>query len=773
MARLWSRRRPAPEAPPGVDAELWAIFQGQDGKSNAELLQAALELGRLLQSQPPPAADPGYQIRLRASLMKAARERRERRRHFALPLRATLGVAAVAMVAVVVASVVALPHPRDQVKVRATVSGHHLVPVTQAIRLSFNQPMDEGAVLQGLRISPAVSYRASWPDPKTLLISPAHGLAPNVGYVVTIPQSAARAQNGSLAPATIVIPFGTGSAPSTPQGQIPSVVSVIPGAVAQGVTSIDYTPDGSLLVLTSGVLEALPASSTSSSTPSPQTPQPSASPSPGAAFQTLYLLSPSLRVVAAAARGAVSSPNSQQLAYWAPQSDGSLALEVVATNGGGSPQTLATSADSNPGLAWLDDGDILYAAAGQLREVSLDGQVTVVDPAVQLDPSGFFTLSPSAQSLFARPGGVPTLYSLPGGAPTALTDLVGIPTWSASGSDLAYVSVADGVQTLESSSDSGAHSRALLTAPGGVQLSDLSLDPSGTYLVYIATPPGQGSELDALDLQSKVSGALGSLSAVSDPVWAPSGDQLSALAGVAATGGQNVDTLLLSGAAKSPSSNDTAADSALSAATSLAQLQVTAGPAAVAGITPLLAPGTSVAPSVLLPGRFDRFYAVSTTPASAGASVYTVDLRLVRDATSSSGPAYVQETVTVQTSGPSPLITGISTGPLTPVPTGPLVLSVTSTTTSTGSTTFVIQFDSDLSPHSVGAQSIHLTVGGQVVSALQFNYAPLTRTVTVTARSLPPGTVTLTVSAPLADVDNTPIQSSYQTVLQPTSASPN
>ena len=772
MARLrrWSRQGPEPQPPEAVDPELWTIFRGQGGRPDPQLLQTADEIRRILQAQPPASADPDYQARLRVSLLREARIAREPRirpRRFALPLGATLGLAGLAMVAVVVASVVALPLRRGEVKVQAPVAGHHRVPVTQAIRLSFNQPMDEGAVLQGLTIHPAISYQAAWPDPETLVISPAHALAPNVGYVVTIPQTAARAQNGAEATAAIVIPFGTGSAPSTPQGKIPVVVSTTPGAMAQGVTSLSYTPDGALLVLTSGVLQAAATGAPSSSTPSPTAPQASASATPGPATGTLYLLSPSLTALATNALAAVSSPDSQEIAYWSPQSNGSLALEVIAANGDGSSQLLATSSESDPGLAWLDDGDLLYAAAGQLREVSLDGQVSTVDPTVQLDPSGFFILSPSAQSLFARPAGVPTVYSLPSGAATVLPNLVGMPAWSPSSSDLAYVSAAGGAQVIESSSDGGAQSTLLLTAPEGIQLSDLSFDPTGTYLAYVATATGQASQLQALDVQSKVAGALGSLTAVSDPVWAPGGEQLSVLAGVSGSNSQVVNTLLLSGAAEPPSADDTAPNSALSTATSLAQLQV-AGPNAMASIAALMAPGVQLSPSVLLPGKFDRFYAVSTTP--TGASTYSVDLRLVRDATGTSGPAFLPEIVTVQSAGPSPLITNVSSGSLTPVPTGPLVVGVSATTTSTGSTVFAIQFDSDLDPLTVGSQSIIVRVGGQAASGLQFNYAALTRTETVTAQSLPPGAVTLTVSPPLSDVDHAPIQSPYQVVLHPVPA---
>jgi hypothetical protein len=684
----------------------------------------------------------------------------------------TLVAAGVAIATVVALSTGTLPLGAGQVKVRAAVAGHHEIPVTKAIQLSFNQPMDEAAVVEGLRISPAVSYQTSWPNPKTLVISPAQGLAPNVGYVVTIAATAARAQNGSKASAEIVIPFSTTSTPSTPIGQTPSVVSVTTLAVGHGITSLSYTPDGALMVLSSGWLEANSSSSPSASTPTAAAPQPSASATarPGPAAGTVYLLSPSLRVVAVDAIGAVSSPDGEQIAYWSPQADGSQALEVVAASGSGSPQTLATSADSDPGLGWLDDGDLLFAVAGQLREVSLDGQISAVDPTVQLDPSGFFTLSPSAQSLFARPGGVATAYSLPGGAASTLTNLVGLPTWSLAGSELAYVANVGGRQTIESSADSGAQSAVLLTAPQGVQLSDLSFDPTGTYLAYTSALLGQDPQLGAIDVQSRVAAALGALTYVSDPVWAPAGGQLSELAGTAGTDSQDVDTLLLSGTPLPPVGDGTAAESALSTTTSLGQLQLTQGPTSLASITALLAPGTTFAPSILQPGKFDHAYAVSTTPTAADASTYTVELRLVRDASSSAGAAFLPETVTVQTSGLSPLITDIVPGTLTPVPTGPLVVSASATIIKTGATIFAIQFNSDLNPLTAGPQSITISVGGKAVSPLQFDYSPLTRTETVTAQSLPSGAVTLTVSPPLADVNNTQMQSSYQVMLQPVPA---
>ena len=766
MTRLprWLRPKPGPPPPDAVDPDLWAIFGGRAGRTGLQLLEAAEELRRRIQAHPPEAADPEFQARLRTNLLREARAGHQpvrRRRRLLIP--ATVGIGLAAVAAAVAVSLLALPAPPGGVQVKAPVDGHHRVPVTQAIQISFNRPMNEAAVVAGLTVKPAVAYQTRWLNSKTLVLSPEHALAPNVGYVVSIPPKSALAQDGTRAPAAIVIPFGTGSSPSTPQGQIPTLVSVTRLAVAQGVTSLSYLPDGSLLVLSSGPPLVLPSSPpTASAAPSPSSPA-----IQGTSFGTLYLLSPSPTVIATDATGAVASPDSQEIAYWTPASRGGLDLEVVSAAAGGTPETLATSAESDPGLAWLDSGDLLYAAAGQLREVSLAGQVTAVYPSVQVDPSGYFSLSPSAQLLFARPGGVPTLFSLPSGTSTALSGMVGTPAWSGSGPVMAYVASAGGVESVESTSSPGAATAVLTTAASGVVLSDLSFDASGTYLAYTAAAIGGPAQLMALDVTSRVSGTLGGLTPVSDPVWAPAGNQLSALTSLPNSGSQSVVSLLLSGTPNPASNSNPAAREALAAAAALAQLQVTGSAAALASIDALLAPGNTIPAPLLLPGKFDRFYAVSVTPTAAGAASYTVDLRLVRDATSALGPAYLAETVSVQTGAAAPLITAITSGELTPVPTGPLVLSVATTSSGVGSATFSIQFDSDLNPLTVGAQSIRVSAGSQPLPGAQFGYQSLTRTVTVTVSLPSTGPVTLTVGPPLADVDNTQMQSPYQVILQP------
>ncbi|HEY6538485.1 MAG TPA: Ig-like domain-containing protein [Candidatus Dormibacteraeota bacterium] len=765
----WWRRRPGPALPEGGDPELLAIFQERGGESAPELLQTSETIRQQLLAGGPAQPDPDFQARLRANLIREAgnlaRESRARRgtsrrsRRLAIPLSAGAGVAVLAAAAVVFASVVAPPLERGQVQIRAAVAGQHRLPVTQAIKISFNRPMDETAVVQGLRIKPAVSFQVRWPNPKTLLVSPAHGLAPNVGYVVTIPQEDAKAQNGAVAPTAIVIPFGTGSSPATPQGGIPTVVSVSKVTLPGPAIAVSYMTDGALLV--AGVA-APPADS-----PSPS-PTPTASPaSAGPSFGTLYQLTPSLRVIATDAFGAVASPDSQDIAYWSAGTGSTLSLMVVPAGGGGTPETLATSAESDPGLAWIDNGDLIYAAAGQLREVSLDGQVSPVFPTVRLDPTGYFSMAPSAQALFARPDGVPTAYSLPAGTATTLSGLVGLPAWSSTGT-LAYIEDSDGVESIADTTDLGGSSKDLLTASSGDLVSGLSFDPSGTYLAYVSTPPGQPGQLSALDLKSQVGGLLGQLTGVSDPVWDPTGDELSALVADPATDSDGIESVLVSGGSQSTVAVDPSAQRALATASSLAQLQVTGGAGATASINALLAPGTALAPTVALPGRFDRFYAVSTTPGTATltSAYYTIDLRLVRDATSSTGPAFLPETVVVATSGTTSQITSVIPGILTPVPHGPLVLSVSALTTSQ-TTVFTIHFDADLNPATLGAQSILLSVNGRVIAGAQFAYSAFTRTETVTVSRLSSAAVTLTVGPPLADIDNTPMESAYQVVIHP------
>ena len=772
----WLHRHPTP--PTGVDPELWEILEVDPNGREQHLLSTAREIQVAMGTGPQPQPDPIYRAHLRASLLEEAhlhaRVRPRRRRRFGLALGTGMGVAGLAMLSLVLVSVVVFPAGSRSVTVRASVQGNQRVPVTQAIQLSFNQPMVETSVVQGLKIDPAVSYQAKWPDTKTLVIAPRHDLVPNVSYVVSIARYAAKAQNGATPMSNIVIPFGTVPTSSTALGYPPSLVAIDRVAYAGGAQSLSYAPDGELLLLASGQVVAqgnqLPTIS------GPITPSsPTGTPSSGGALTVappsgvIYTLTSPQAALAGNAFGPVASPDSQNLAYWVPSASGSATLEVAPIRGSGQVLSLASSTDQNPQLAWINDSELLYSSEGHLVEVNLDGQTLGVFPFVKLGANGYFSIAPNGQALFSDPAGVPTVYDLTNGSSQPLAGLQGTPSWSPLGGHLAYVAEQDGHQVIDVSAVPGSQPRQLLVAPAGVSLGQLTYSPGGAYIAYLAETPGTGSQVGAVDIATGTSALLSTLTGMSQPVWSPFGSELSALESTPA-GGAEVLTLQLSNPPQTSTTGGLAA-SALGTASQLAQLQVTGGPTAMTAIAGLLAPSTSIAPSDLLPGSFDRFYAVSSTPASAGSSSYNVALELVQDATSSTPAAYLQEQVAVDMGGASPLITALSQGQLTVLPAGPLVLKATATTSSSGATTFLIQFDSDLDPVTVGPQSITLTDGGQAVTNLQISYQASTRQVTVTAAQLPPGPLVLTVSAPLSDINHQTISVPYQLSLPAVPAS--
>ncbi len=203
---IWRRRG---DKGGGPDPELDQIFGARSGRPDPQLLRTAHEIQRQVRLSPPPPPDPGYRAHLRASLMAEAHQHQRARPRtqgrFGFLFGAGMGLAGLAMVALVLLSVLS-PGRAQAVQVRASVQGNPRVPVTQAIQLSFNQPMKEGLVSKGLSITPAVAYSAKWPDAATLVIAPRHELAPNVSYVVTIARQDARAEDGAMPLSNVVIP---------------------------------------------------------------------------------------------------------------------------------------------------------------------------------------------------------------------------------------------------------------------------------------------------------------------------------------------------------------------------------------------------------------------------------------------------------------------------------------------------------------------------------------------------------------------------------------
>ncbi len=745
---IWGRRK-SDGVPPGPDPELVQIFEASNKGGDSHLLETAHEIQRRVRQAAPPPADPGYRDHLRASLMAEAHQRQRTRApvkgRFGYVFGAGLGLAGLAMVALVLLSVL-VPGHAQAVTVRASVQGNPRVPVTQAIQLSFNQPMQETQVAKGLSITPAVAFRTRWPDPTTMVIAPQHELAPNMSYLVTIARQDARSLDGATPLSNVVIPFGTEPLNATASGYPPSLVAITQLATVQGAQGLSYSPNGELLLTASG-----PVVATGSVGP--------VAPQSGSAGGTVYDLSASPRVLASGATAATSSPDSQQLAYWSIATSGTATLYVTSLAGGGQPSAIATSSAAHPEAAWLNDSTLLYADQGQLQEVNLDGQTSPVFSWVKLGPGQSFTLAPSLHALFATPDGVPTLYDLSRGSSTTIPGLVGNTQWSPSGSQMAYLSSAGGVDSIYLAGTYGTQPRQLLVAPAGVSLANLRYSADGQYLAYLATRAGVGTQAGAVDIATGSSALLSTQAGLSDLIWSPFGSSIAALEQLG-SGQQGVVSMQLSNPplASSPGS---LAGQALNLASTLAQLQITDSPSAAAQISQLLAPGTNIPGTTLLPGSFDRFYAISSTPVSAGSSTYQVAIELVNDATATNPASALDEEVTVKLGGASPQISGISLGSLTALPVGPLVVSVNAQASQSQGTTFTLQFNSDLNPLSVSSQSISLLDAGQPVTGLQISYQAATRTVVVVTGPLPPGPLTLTVQAPLADINHTQMAVPY------------
>ncbi len=896
-------RRRGQQPPPGIDPDLLAIFPDGD-TDDPDLLEFAQHLQSLRGLRPGTPPDPGFQRGLRARLLAEARQRRARRFDVGVKLGAGLGMAGVALLAVVAISIALVPPTTQSVLARSRQAGTHDLAPTQAIQLSFNRPMSETAVEAGLRIRPAVPYTATWIDPQHLVIRPQHALTPDVSYVVTIARTAARAADGAEAAHAIVIPFGTaaGRASATPPAPGPRVTAVVEVALADGASGLLQGPGGMLYVSATGPLaptgarairriplaigltpavgarpasgagsplgalagtvptaspsataptgpthpsaRAVPSASPSPTPPAamstspgvagngvaasatasplptttPPAPPASATPTPGVtpvpsatpaatpsgipvlsagpgptgtppaatgapsptshptvpatsrpAFQprspsiagpgpltTVFRLTPdgaSSVPLLRSVRGVTLSPDGTSVAGWADGTGGSQVLEVANTSGARAVEVLARSALADPTAAWLDGGHLLVSTASGLLSVGLDGHLAPVDAGVAIGAEGYFVLAPSGLDLYSVPGGRPMVTNLTTLTTLPLPQLVAGPVWSPDGTHLAYVSAAGGVETLELANADGSDPTALFADARGAHIAHLAYSPQGRFLAFTTSRPGGPPELAVVDTATGTVTTLSARPGMTDPVWNAAGSAVSALERAPGHRAAAVLTFRLSDVgAAGPSPSGLAA----AAAATLAQAQVL-GPRAQGEAARVVAASARIPAATLFPGRFNRDYVVTTTPIAAAAGTFAVDVHLIRDATVTRPPQYLREQMTVRVAGGRARVTAVTASVLQPVPSGPIVMQTSVTGGTDGTTVFRLQFDADLRPSTVSAHAVSLTVGDTVVTSLQLAFSPVTRTLAVSAGPLPPGPLTLTVGAPLADVDGTPM----------------
>ncbi|HUY60961.1 MAG TPA: hypothetical protein VMW49_03705 [Candidatus Dormibacteraeota bacterium] len=789
----------------GPDPELDALFGATRSPDPPELHRFALALQRLFATRSAPTADPRFRARLRAQLMREAAIAGRRRGRWGFRVGTGLGLAGTAMLAVAILSLVAFPPGPETVVAQSQLTGRHVVLTSQVIRLTFNRPMAERVVDRGLRVSPAVAYRVEWPDPQTMIIRPVHHLVADVAYVVTIPRSAARAQNGAVAVQPIVIPFGTAPA-ALVAPTLPGVSGVTVAAQVRDPAGLIFGASGTLWVAGTAVAgPGAPPLALATPTPTPLI-SPTPSPTPSLATQPLPASTPPTSpgtalpqpvpgtaiaasgsprpvalvpvrppaagrawtvgtpVPAAALANLTLSPDQTHFAGWALPAGRPAVLVAASTTGTGTAIVLATSTQPNPVAYWAGNGNLLYTANDQLMEVNLDGRTRPVHNGVTLGAGGFFSLAPGGSTLFARPGGMPTVYDLATGQAVQLPGLIGLPTWSPSGTSMAFVREIGAAEAIQVASADGHGASDLATLPPGTIAGGLSYSPNGRVLAVTEASAAGQMRLALVDTRT------GSLSTpvwqtgIGDPTWNRAG---SAIAVLATTVHPEVARVLVVSLTRSEGGGASPASAAHAAAATLAADQI-GGPSAAAQAQTVLAPGLQIPAASLFPGPFDRFYVVAVGPASTGPDLFVASVRLIRDGTTSSPPAYLPEQMTLRVSGGMAMVTGLTAGLLSPIPSGPLVLHAGVTADGPATLMFTLQFDSDLSTATVTASAVTLTVGETVIRNLRVAYAPDTQTVTISAGPLPDGPVTLSVGSPLADINGTAMGSVFHLTLPST-----
>lgn len=752
-----------------VDPEIDDIFAGEP--------ELAALAHRVREARPEPPLDPRFSSVLRAHLMReaAAMHPAPTRvpRRWRLPSLAWsgagVGVALIAAAALLIANT----HVQDHtVTAMSPVAERHAVSPDNVITVAFSQPMDERAVVAGLRIEPATQVTTSWQG-NNLLISPTHHLAGNTPYTVTIDRTAARAADGQLAPAAITISFGT--APTPPVAA--TVWTLVPhplGVVDTGAQLV-AGPGGTVIATSAPPPAAAPGAGNPAPTATPAvspapTSTPSPSPSPSPAPSPSPSPSPSDSAGSPAPAG---SPG----ATAAPVTSGS---SVVDFGPGGGRVVLgpaATSAAISPdGLQLLSA--ITAGAATQITLSSTSGTQHTVLSTIAAPVLATGWLAPD-RALVAEPdrvisidlqGHVSTLSTLPAGTSSVVFAPVGGATFAgATGHDGQLITLSSGqVRPLPGSrtmvafsgdghtvawiDSTGAVSR-LVTSPvdreaaaivplshPGDTLSDLALDQAGGRVAVVDHASNGAAELDVDALPSGSVIARGP--AAAHPLFLRDGD-LALLTG----DGHVAEATLSSGAGSGSGLATMLPDGTASTLQAFVDAQTAADASALAA---LAAP--SVAAAALTPHGLTRSYVISAVTNADG--TVTATARLIVDASTAHPLAsFADERLTLApgAAGSPYQVTALTVGPLTDEPVGPHVLHVVAAVAAER-LALQVSFDSDLTAATVAAAIQVTTHDGQVLAATT-TYDPESRTATVSLDVPGDTAVIVTVATSLLDVD--------------------
>ena len=742
-----------------LDPELEELF-----RDDPELLETA----QLVHAARPGAEpDPRFRNRLRGQLLAEAARGRGLRRWWRLgPAHFAWGGAAVGVVLIGATVLTFLSnHPADRtITAISDLTAQHSVNPNNVIQVRFNQPMDENAVVSGVRIQPATEVSYSW-NGNNLVITPVHHLSGNTPYTVTIAQSAVRAASGVTAATPISIRFATAPTPPPAPSAPPTLTPVVVGDTgSDGLGgALLFAPDGSL-VATDGVLPASASTPPPSASPSPS-PSPTATPEgtvdngATAAGQTVDFPSggtPSQ--LGPLASAAAFSPNGTYLAAAVDDGNGGSRI-VVSLSDGSQRSRLFDLPTLITALTWSSNDRIIFTDGATIQGVDLSKQWARLY-TVEFGGGTIAALDPGGLYAYVAPGSGTggALLNIDAGTAEVLQGSTSDVAFSSDGSTVIWSDSSTSQTRLWMQQVSQNAPASVSVLDSSATVSDITVDQDGDEAAYVMANAVSGStQLVVAQMPS------GTPLAVEPAASNASGLALSA-------GGDQIAYLTSDGTGAAPSVEQAAVPGASAAHTgpqippaasatlrAFVDAQVRGD---LATLATLSGPNADAADNT--PQNLSRAYVISTyLQADGGVSA---SIELIVDPTATHASAEVaSETLTLSGSatGHGYVVSGILSTPLRDEATGPHVVQVTSSTEG-GDTVLDVSFDSDLNPGSVaGAVQVLAADGNPLPSSTVYDAD--TRTATVTISDAPAGVLTLEISTALADVDGQTLAHSFQT----------
>ena len=754
-----------------MDPELEELFHDDPSlQQTAQLLHAA---------RPDAPPDVHFRNRLRAQLMQEAEHRpvRAPRRTRSVPrplwmrLRAPhlAWGGAVLGAALIAASIFALVGQRVQDHLtpptyNSPVSGQAFISPTEAILVSFSQPMDHASVESGLHIQPATQVTTMW-NGNTLTITPVHHLTGNTPYTVTIAQPALVAASGARAAAPVQISFGTAPTPPAPStAAVPALQPVVLGVATPGSTLL-FSPDG--LVVSTGATAAAPAPSASPAASPAASPVPTVSASPSlpavvspsatggaaAVFNTLAFRQPPALPLVLGGRSSTAAfaPDGSALALAEP--DGSGARIVISQPDGSQPRVLTRSDAAIVGLTWASPTTVEFATAGAVQSIDTAGNLKTLatpqgQPVAALAPGGSYAyLSPAASS----PG---SLLKVDDGSMRTLSGAGDTVTFSGDGATVAWVDASGSVPQIFSTSLAGDSTTAVSIADPGSGLAGLALSGDGSEIAYTETPAAESGGSPRLVVAQMPSGTpLATGPAASAAAFSPVDGSLALI--VASASGLQVDSAQLPGSANTGESN--------AAATAL---QAFVGDQSRGDVTALRSlTGPAVDAVAATPTGLSRANIVTSLNEPDGSLAATVEL-IIDPSGSRASPLVADESLTLASAGAGApyLVTALTVSSLHPLSSGPHVVHVTGSRSGSGSA-LLVSFDSDLDPATVPGAVTVTDAAGTVLNAV-VTYDADTRTASIVLAGSPRGSLTVHVGTGLRDVNGQPLAGAFSATVR-------